>query len=207
MQESVEGDIQVCYSQIALAEIVHGLVEGKAHINMAQAGVPYRMRQRAADLSGLVRNWISVNDYQEAREGYASLVPQLEKLLGVDFWAISDGQAVRDVLALVERILGSVYFDVMDAWLYAEGLIAQVQSILTDDRYFADTVNMISNPSGNVHDEDQRRMWSNSLCATMSETALPKELESCIIRGQRRRTSVSTTARCVIATQQQSSCV
>jgi hypothetical protein len=34
-----------------------------------------------------------------------------------------------------------------------------------------------------------------SLCANTGETALPKELESCIVRGQRRRTSVSTTAK------------
>jgi len=47
LQQKAQEEEQIVVSRISLAEIVHGLVEGKAHIKMAKAGVPYRMRQRA----------------------------------------------------------------------------------------------------------------------------------------------------------------
>jgi hypothetical protein len=50
--------------------------------------------------------------------------------------------------------------------------------------------------------KSKNRLSIRTLCANMSETALPKELESRIMRGQRRQASVSTTTRYVIVNRQ-----
>jgi hypothetical protein len=158
LQQKAQEEDQIFVSRISIAEIVHGLVEGKAHIKMAEAGVPYRMRQRASDLSRLVRLWMSVTDYAQVRQGTEALLPELEHLLGTSIGQAGQARTTREVLSLLEVILGHVYFDVIDGWLYAEALIEQVLKVLTFDDYFRKTINLIYNPGG-AQDNEEREMW------------------------------------------------
>jgi hypothetical protein len=158
LQQKAQGEDQIFVSQISLAEIVHGLVEGRAHIRMAEAGVPYRMRQRASDLSWLVRSWMSAPDYEQVRQTTEDLLPELERLLGTRIWRSGQDRTTREVLSVLQVILGHVYFDVIDGWLYAETLIEQAQQFLTFDRYFRETINRIHDPSG-IQDDEEREMW------------------------------------------------
>jgi hypothetical protein len=158
LQQKAQEEDQIFVSQISLAEIVHGLVEGRAHIRMAEAGVPYRMRQRASDLSRLVRSWMSAPDYDQVRQDTEALLPELERLLGTSIWRAGQDRTTREVLSVLQVILGHVYFDVIDGWLYAETLIEQAQQFLTFDSYFRETINRIHDPSG-IQDDEEREMW------------------------------------------------
>lgn len=158
LQQKAQEEDQILISQVSLAEITHGLVEGQAHIKMAEAGVPYRMRQRASDLSRLVRAWMSAPDYEQVRQGTENLLPELERLLATGIWRAGQDRTTREVLSLLQVILGHVYFDVIDGWLYAEALIEQAQQFLTFDDYFRETINRIYNPGG-AQDDEKREMW------------------------------------------------
>ena len=158
LQQKAQEEDQIFVSLISLAEIVHGLVEGQAHIKMAEAGVPYRMRQRASELSRLVRSWMSTSDYEQVRQGTEALLPELERLLGTGITRAGENRATREVLALLKTILGHVYLDVIDGWLYAEALIEQAAAFLTFDDYFRKTINRIYNPGG-ARDDEERQMW------------------------------------------------
>jgi hypothetical protein len=158
LQQKAQEEDQILISQVSLAEITHGLVEGQAHIKMAEAGVPYRMRQRASDLSRLVRSWMSAPDYDQVRQDTEALLPELERLLGTSIWRAGQDRTTREVLSLLQVILGHVYFDVIDGWLYAEALIEQAQQFLTFDDYFRETINRIYNPGG-AQDDEEREMW------------------------------------------------
>jgi hypothetical protein len=158
LQQKAQEDDQIFVSRISLAEIVHGLVEGWAHIRMAEAGMPYRMRQRASELSGLVRSWMSATDYEQVRQSTEALLPELERLLGTGIPRAGENRTTREVLALLEVILGHVYLDVIDGWLYAEALIEQTSAFLTFDSYFRDTINLIYDQRGESDDE-RRVLW------------------------------------------------
>lgn len=181
LQQKAQEEDHIFVSQISLAEIVHGLVEGRAHIRMAEAGVPYRMRQRASDLSRLVRSWMSAPDYDQVRQDTEALLPELERLLGTSIWRAGQDRTTREVLSLLQVILGHVYFDVIDSWLYAETLIEQAQQLLTFDGYFRETINRIHNPSG-IQDDEEREMWmrvrSSLQAAVASIILLSPEEES-----------------------------
>lgn len=158
LQQRAQEEDQIFVSRLSLAEIVHGLVEGKAHIKMAEAGMPYRMRQRASELSRLVRSWMSATDYEQIRESTEALLPELEHLLGVGISRAGEDRTTREVLALLGVILGHVYLDVIDGWLYAEALIEQTSFILTFDSYFRETINLIYDQRGVSGDEEQA-LW------------------------------------------------
>lgn len=158
LQQKAQEEDQILISQVSLAEITHGLVEGQAHVKMAETGIPYRMRQRASDLSRLVRKWMSAPDYEQVRQGTEALLPELERLLGASIWRAGHDRTTREVLSLLQVILGHVYFDVIDGWLYAEALIEQAQQFLTFDGYFRETINLIYNPGG-AQDDEEREMW------------------------------------------------
>jgi len=158
LQQKAQEEDQIFVSHISLAEIVHGLVEGGAHIKMAEAGVPYRMRQRASELSRLVRSWMGAADYDQVRQATEALLPELERLLGMSIWRAGQNRTTREVLALLEVILGHVYLDVIDGWLYAEALIEQTSTFLTFDDYFRETINLIYDQRG-VSDDEERALW------------------------------------------------
>jgi hypothetical protein len=182
LQQKAQEESQIFVSLISLAEIVHGLVEGQAHFNMARAGMPYRMRQRSSDLSELISTWMRIADYEQVCASTEALLPELERLLQIDIWRTGESRSVRDVFFLTEIILSNVYFDVIDAWLYAEALIEQVQQLLTFDGYFRRTINRIYNPAGNVQDDEERAMWirvqSSLKIATASILMVPPEEEN-----------------------------
>lgn len=158
LQQIAQEEGQILVSQISLAEIVHGLVEGTAHIRMAEAGVPYRMRQRASSLSRLVRSWMRAPDYEQVRQATEDLLPELERLLGTGIRRCGQDHTISEVLFVLQGILGHIYFDVIDGWLYAEALIEQAQQFLTFDSYFRETINLIHDPSG-IQDGEKREMW------------------------------------------------
>jgi len=158
LQRKAQEEDQIFVSRLSLAEIIHGLVEGQAHIKMAEAGMPYRMRQRASELSRLVRSWMSVTDYEQVRQGTEALLPELERLLGMGILRAGETRTTREVLALLEVILGHVYLDVINGWLYAEALIEQTWAFLTFDGYFGETINLIYDQRG-ASDDEERVLW------------------------------------------------
>ena len=154
LQERARNDDRIVVSPLALAEITHGLVEGQAHIKMAEVGMPYRMRQSRADLRQLVAAWVSASGYEQVRQATEGLLPELENLLGASIWLAGGGSTSRDVLALLRLVLESVHFDIVDAWLYAESLVEQVRFVLTFDKDFRNTINWIYKPGGAPNNDE-----------------------------------------------------
>ena len=158
LQQRAQEDYQIFVSRICLAEIVHGMLEGRAHLRMAQQGMPYRMRQRTSDLSALVRSWLNAGDYARIRQDVDALLPSLEAVLNTEVVLIEQDRSSREVLSLLEVVLEHVYFDVIDGWLYAESLTEQAELLLTFDGYFRQTINLICKP-GDAQDDEEREMW------------------------------------------------
>lgn len=170
LQERVRSEDRIVVSPLALAEITHGLVVGQAHLRMAEVGMPYRMRQSRADLRQLVVAWMNASGYEQVRRATDGLLPELESLLGASIWLAGGGTSSRDVLALLRSVLESVYFDVVDAWLYAESLAEQVRFVLTFDRDFRNTINWIHNP-GSAPNNDESDLWAQARSAIQAATA------------------------------------
>jgi hypothetical protein len=158
-----QDDCQVFISRISLAEITHGLVEGRAHFRMAESGMPYRMRQHGSELNQLVRACVTRSDFQQIRLSVNELRPDLDSLLGT---TVTISERGRDVQPLLQVILENVYLDVIDGWLYAEALVEQADQILTFDGDFSRTINLIHNPSG-----DNQGLWGKVQASLRQEVA------------------------------------
>lgn len=170
LQKKAGEDDRIIVSRLALAEITHGLVEGQAHFRMAEAGMPFRMRQSWSDLKRMLAAWMSSSGFEQVRMATEGLIPELENILNIQIWRAGGDSSDREVLTLLESVLKWVYFDVIDAWLYAESLFEQVHLFLTFDRAFRDTINWIHNPGSAPHN-DENDLWKQARSAIQSATA------------------------------------
>ena len=137
LQERASKDDRIVVSPLALAEITHGLVEGQAHIKMAEAGMPYRMRQSRADLRQLVAAWVSASGYEQVRQATEGLLPELESICRSQHLAGRGRLQQSRCFGSAQVSLGELHFDIVDAWLYAESLVEQVRLVLTFDEDFS----------------------------------------------------------------------
>lgn len=170
LQTKAGEDDRIIVSRLALAEITHGLVEGQAHFRMAEAGMPFRMRQSWPDLKRMLAAWMSHSGFEQVRMATEGLIPELENLLNIQIWRAGSDSSDREVLTLLESVLKWVYLDVIDAWLYAESLVEQVHLFLTFDGAFRDTINWIHNP-GTAPQNDENDLWKQARSAIQSATA------------------------------------
>jgi len=170
LQSRAAEDDRIVVSRLALAEMTHGLVEGQAHLRLAETGMPYRMRQSGADLKRTLTAWMSQSGFEQVRIATEGLIPEVEDQLHVQIWRAGGNSSDREVLTLLESILKWVYLDVIDAWLYAESLVEQVQLFLTFDGGFRDTINWIHNP-GSAPQNGEDDLWKQTRSAIQSAAA------------------------------------
>lgn len=170
LEGRADADDRIIVSRLVLAEITHGLVEGQAHLNMASTGMPYQMRQSATELKQTLTAWISQAGFDAVRMATNGLIPELETQLHIHIWQAGVGSSDREVLTLLESLLKLVYFDVIDAWLYAESLIEQARSFVTFDSVFRNSINWIHNPGSAPHN-DEDGLWKQARSGIQSAVA------------------------------------
>lgn len=144
-------------SRLARAEMLYGILDGKAHARMARAGIPYRMRQRLSVLSELVRSRLTQEDYCRAYDDIGFSFSQIEQLLNASMLYVEDQYDISQIVTLLEFMLSHVFIDVLDAWMYSCALVIQANYVITFDRYFNDLIHRMHNPGGAPKSE--RRDW------------------------------------------------
>ena len=138
----------VFMSRLSKAEILHGTLDGKAHASMAAAGVSYRRRQSLRDYNSLVSMHLKPSDYENVLREVDDLIELLEENddIHIEFVENSTGITVVQITSLAEFLQGRIFLDVIDCWIYAGALVAQVDQLITFDGSFREVINKTNNP-------------------------------------------------------------
>ena len=128
-------DIRVEYSSISELELMNGRARGKAIENAAKEGVPDRIWNRFD--GNEIRARLTTADLANIRTGVEGLGPVLNRA-GI-LATVSDVYRTRDVLDLAKGIIGLVYLGFVDGVIYSSALIAGVDYMITEDKFFRKT--------------------------------------------------------------------
>ena len=144
---------RVEYSPASEIELVVGRARGKAIEKAAREGIPDRMwtRLRETDISERLEQ----GDLEDIRARVVSIGQKLDDA-GIDATAM-DARRTNDALELALSIVGHVYMGVIDSVIYANALVSQADHLVSDDGYFAKTVNSI-NTGGQPFRDVRRRV-------------------------------------------------
>lgn len=135
-------DIQIEYAPVSELEMLTGIAEGKARINMAKEGVPHRMWSRFSEKE--VRDWITAEDLATIKAHMDELGSMLEES-GVTVIR-SDSKRTNEAIELAKGIVGLIYMDEIDSIIYASAVAAGADYLATADNYLRETVNNIHAP-------------------------------------------------------------
>lgn len=145
------------YSPVTKVELMCGQLRGKAMLNAAEEGIPYRMWNRIDEREILDR--LQSDVYAEVWQEMENL-DELFSSAGIDIEE-SNRERMKSVWLMAQQILRFVFLDLGDCAVYASALLAEADELITDDGYFRDLVNAIEN--ANVHREVEKREYFGKL--------------------------------------------
>jgi predicted nucleic acid-binding protein len=138
-------NVQILTSRLSKVEMYNGALDGKAHILMAQQGIPYIMRQRASNLSDLISMRLQINDIDDVVTKLNSVFTLLFENDNVIIDYVENDHQTDRIASLAEFLSTHFYLDVIDIWIYACALSIQADQIITFDNYFFRVINNVSN--------------------------------------------------------------
>lgn len=149
-ERTEEGDINVQFftSRLSKVEMLNGALDGKAHILMAQQGIPYRMRQRSSNLSDLISMRLQRPDIDEVVKNLNDIFVLLAMNNNVNIYFVEDNQQANSIPLLAEFLSSHFYLDVIDIWMYSCALTIQAEQIICFDDYFHRVINNLNNGTG-----------------------------------------------------------
>lgn len=142
-QQAVQYEAVIYTSRFAKAEVIYGILEGRAYAHMARKGLPFRMRQRAR--SELVSMYLEPQDYQQVIEEWDNFLNLLDKE-DIIILYVEDREDFSRIAEMAEFLQSRFFMDVADSWMYACALVMQAERIITFDGYFRHVINMLHNP-------------------------------------------------------------
>ena len=159
-------DVQIEYAPVSELEMLTGIAEGKARINMAKEGIPHRMWSRFSEEE--LRDRITAEDLAAIKAQIDALESILEES-GVTVTR-SDSKRTNEVIELAKGIVGLIYMDEIDSIIYASAVVAEADYLVTADRYLRETVNNIHDPKDQRY-EGIRRKLGNLVGEVIFETS------------------------------------
>lgn len=161
VQRLVTEEATILVSPFTQLELLHGLLEGRAHQRLAEANTPYRMRQRLSDLSKLVTFHLRTTDADEAVQDVDKMVEELREVIGdaVDLARKQDD--LREILSVCRVIQSSVFIDPVDCLIYGNALVVEAEVVISNDEHLREVINRIAEPwtEGNP---ELRPLWENA---------------------------------------------
>jgi hypothetical protein len=137
--------IQIFTSRLSKVEMLNGALDGKAHILMAQQGIPYRMRQRSSNLSDLISMRLQRADVDEVVKNLNDIFVLLSENDNVNIDFVEDNHQADNIAHLAEFLSSHFYLDVIDIWMYSCALTVQADQIICFDDYFHRVINNLNN--------------------------------------------------------------
>jgi len=148
-QQLKEHDPDIYTSRFAKAEVIYGVLEGRAYARMAREGLPFRMRQRAR--SELVSMYLESEDYRQVVGEWDNFLNLLQDKGGIVVLYVEDIEDFSRIAEVAEFLQSRIFMDVVDSWMYACALVTQAERIITFDTYFRKRViNKLHNPQGDL---------------------------------------------------------
>ena len=150
LQQCNDGAI-IEYSPVTKVELICGRLRGKAMLNAAEEGIPYRMWNRINEDEILDR--LQSDAYEEVWQEMENL-DDLFSSAGINIQE-SNPERMKSVWLMAGQVLRFVFLDLGDCAVYASALLAEADELVTDDGYFRYLVNAIENAG--VHPDDEKR--------------------------------------------------
>lgn len=147
-------DVQIEYAPVSELEMLTGIAEGEARINIAKEGIPHRMWSKFSENE--IRDRITAQDLAAIKERIGSLDSMLEES-GVTVTR-SDSRRTNEVIELAKGIVGLIYMDEIDSIIYASAVTADADYLVTGDRYFRETINLICESNDQRYREIRRQL-------------------------------------------------
>lgn len=141
------------YSPVTKVELMCGKLRGKAMLNAAEEGIPYRMWNRINEDEILDR--LQSDVYEEVWQEMENL-DDLFSSAGIDIEE-TDPERMKSVWLMAQQVLRFVFLDLGDCAVYASALLAEADELITDDGYFRTIVNGIEN--NKVHPVVEKREY------------------------------------------------
>lgn len=147
-------DVQIEYAPVSELEMLTGIAEGEARINIAKEGIPHRMWSKFSEKE--IRDRITAQDLAAIKERIDALDSMLEES-GVTVTR-SDSRRTNEVIELAKGIVGLIYMDEIDSIIYASALTADADYLVTGDGYFRETINLIRESNDQRYREIRRQL-------------------------------------------------
>ena len=147
-------DVQIEYAPVSELEMLTGIAEGKARINVAKEGVPHRMWSRFSETE--IRDRITAKDLADIKTRIDTLSSMLKES-GVTVTR-SDSNRTNEVIELAKGIVGLIYMDEMDSIIYASAVAAGADYLVTADGYLKETINNIRNSQDQRYEEIRQKL-------------------------------------------------
>ncbi|AEG16009.1 hypothetical protein Desku_2481 [Desulfofundulus kuznetsovii DSM 6115] len=173
-------------SRISKLEMLHGILDGRAHARMALVDIPYRMRIRLKDLSELISMYLDRDDYQQLYGELDDLFNNIRYKVGLPINFVEEEDNILLIATFAEILQSTIFMDVFDCWNYSCAIVSQAEYIITFDRYFRRVINNIHNPINDDWKQVQNVILRElerafpvatgvTLALPMVRTSLPKE--------------------------------
>ena len=166
-------DVQIEYAPVSELEMLNGIAEGKARINMAQEGIPHRIWSRFSEKE--IRDRITAEDLANIKARLDELGSMLEES-GITVTR-SASKRTNDVIELAKGIVGLIYMDEIDSIIYASAVVAEADYLVTADSYLRETVNDIRDPKDQRYEGIRRNLNEiirEVMLKTSNEIDLPR---------------------------------
>ena len=166
-------DVQIEYAPVSELEMLTGIAEGKARINMAKEGIPYRMWSRFSEEE--LRDRITAADLAAIKVQIDALESMLEES-GVTVTR-SDSKRTNEVIELAKGIVGLIYMGEIDSIIYASSVVAEADYLVTADSYLRKTVNDIRDSKDQRYEgirRDLSEIIKKVMLKTSNEINLPQ---------------------------------
>ena len=147
-------DVQIEYAPVSELEMLTGIAEGKARINVAKEGIPHRMWSRFSEKE--IRDRITAEDLATIKACIDALGSMLEES-GVTVTR-SDSKRTNEVIDLAKGIAGLIYMGEIDSIIYASAVAAGADYLATADGYLIETVNHIRDSKNQQYEEIRRKL-------------------------------------------------
>ena len=117
--EREHNDAIIYTSHLVLLELWNGLLDGRAHINMALAGIPYRRRQSKRNIAQLVRANLTTDDFENVKAELEGIMQDLKARFGIPVSFVEDSNDVesRYIFQVALRIQQIAFIDVADSYI------------------------------------------------------------------------------------------
>ncbi|MFQ5801430.1 MAG: hypothetical protein ACE5JQ_00870 [Candidatus Methylomirabilales bacterium] len=158
LQQLFDDEATILVSPFTQLELLHGLLEGRAHQRLAEARTPYRMRQRLGDLTRLVNFHLRNSDAEEVLGDIDNMMQVFREVIGNTVEVARKERDLREILAICRVIQSMVFMDPMDCLIYGNSLIVEAETIVSNDVSLREIVNKIEAPATESNSE-LRPLW------------------------------------------------